>query len=191
MSTAPPPDLRDLCPRIGVDAEALEAVYRAHVRDVERFVARRVDDPFVVADLTADVFVRAIESASGYRPELAAPVAWLLGIARHVVAGHHRSAGRERDALRRVDGRALVDADAYERLQEQVDAAARARALRDALVALPESLREVVELVVVDDLPLTRVAEVLGITPGAARVRLHRARLRLRLAVPATVGGLT
>lgn len=190
MSSPPTPDLAACCTRLGSDPDALEAVYRAHVRDVERFVARRVRDPYTVADLTADVFVRAIESAAGYRRDVASPVAWLLGIARHVLAGHHRTLGRERDLLRRVDGRALVDADAYERLQEQIDAAARARALHDGLAELPESLRAVVELVVVDDLPLTQVAAVLGITPVAARVRLHRARLRLRQGALAPVGGL-
>lgn len=191
MSTSSVPDLPGLCARIGHDPDALEAVYRAHVRDVERFVSRRVRDPFVVADLTADVFVCAIESADKYRPEIARPVAWLLGIAKHVVAAHHRSVGREQEAMRRVDARALVDADAYERLQEQIDAAARARALHEGLVALPQALRDVVELVVVDDLPLKQVAEVLGITPVAARVRLHRARARLRQGVLVPFGGLT
>lgn len=191
MSPAPVPDLSGLCARIGHDADALEAVYRAHVRDVERFVMRRVRDPFVVADLTADVFVRAIESAASYRPEAGRPVAWLFGIARHVVATHHRSVGREQATMRRIDARALVDADAYERLQEQIDAAARARAMHDALMALPDGLRDVIELVVVDELPLTQVAEVLSITPVAARVRLHRARARLRQGAVAPAGGLT
>ncbi|RYV49317.1 RNA polymerase sigma factor [Pengzhenrongella frigida] len=190
MSIESVPDLSSLCAEIGHDPGAFEAVYRAHVREVERFISRRVRDPFVVADLTADVFVHAIESAATYRPERGRPVAWLFGIARHVVAAHHRAVGRELVAVRRVDARALVDADAYERLQEQIDAAARARALHDGLVALPLALREVVELVVVDELPLTQVAEVLGITPGAARVRLHRARVRLRRATIADDGGL-
>ncbi|ADG76489.1 RNA polymerase, sigma-24 subunit, ECF subfamily [Cellulomonas flavigena DSM 20109] len=191
MSTTSPRDLSDACARIGHDSDALEVIYRAHVRDVERFVARRTRDPFVVADLTADVFVRAIESAATYRPDAGRPVAWLLGIARHVVAAHHRAVGQEGEAVRRIEGRALVDADAYERLQEQIDAAARARALHDGLAALPDALRDVVELVVVDDLPLTQVAEVLGITSVAARVRLHRARVRLRQSTPASPGGLT
>lgn len=187
MSPPPPAasaDLPALCVRIGDDPDALEALYRACVRDVERFVARRVRDPYDVADLTADVFVRAIGAAGGYDGGRASPVAWLLGIARHVVASHHRSTARELEAVRRVDARALVDEDAYERLAEQVDAAARARTLRAQLVDLPPPLRDVVELVVVDDLPVTQVAEVLGISSGAARVRLHRARLRLRRAAP-------
>lgn len=42
VSTSPTTDLPGLCARIGHDPDALEAVYREHVRDVERFVSRRV-----------------------------------------------------------------------------------------------------------------------------------------------------
>ena len=41
---------------IGTDPDALESFYREHVWAVQRFVARRVSDPHVAADLTADVF---------------------------------------------------------------------------------------------------------------------------------------
>lgn len=40
----------------------------------------------LAADLTADVFLRAIESAESYDPRLGPPAAWLTGVARNVVA---------------------------------------------------------------------------------------------------------
>jgi DNA-directed RNA polymerase specialized sigma24 family protein len=49
---------------IASDPDAFERFYREHVDAVQRFVARRVDDPYAAADLTADVFVAAIESAA-------------------------------------------------------------------------------------------------------------------------------
>ena len=45
------------------DPDAFESFYRQHVEAVQRFVARRVADPYLVADLTAGVFVAVIESA--------------------------------------------------------------------------------------------------------------------------------
>jgi len=51
---------------IAVDPDALDRFYREHVDAVERFVARRVGDPYAVADLTADVFLAAIEAAGSY-----------------------------------------------------------------------------------------------------------------------------
>jgi DNA-directed RNA polymerase specialized sigma24 family protein len=51
--------------RISTDPAALEAFYRAHVDAVERFVVRRVSEPHRAADLTAEVFLAAIEAADG------------------------------------------------------------------------------------------------------------------------------
>jgi DNA-directed RNA polymerase specialized sigma24 family protein len=57
------------------DPDAFERFYRQHVEAVQRFVARRVDDPYLPADLTADVFVAVIDSAGSYRPSRGEPVA--------------------------------------------------------------------------------------------------------------------
>ena len=51
--------------RIAREPDALEAFYRDHVDAVQRFVARRVSDPHLAADLTADVFLAAVDSAAG------------------------------------------------------------------------------------------------------------------------------
>ncbi len=101
----------DELPRIAHDPEALESFYREHVEAVGRFVARRVDDPHTAADLTAEVFLAAIASAPGYRPDRGAPVAWLFGVARNVVSAEHRRASRERAANARIQGRRLLDDD--------------------------------------------------------------------------------
>jgi RNA polymerase sigma-70 factor (ECF subfamily) len=79
---------------LGRDPDAFEAFYREHLGAVRRFVARRVGDVEQAADLTADVFVQAIESADRYDPALGPPGAWLTGIARNVVAAHLRDAAR-------------------------------------------------------------------------------------------------
>ena len=169
----------DELPRIAHDPQAFEAFYRAHVEGVQRFVARRVDDPYLAADLTAEVFLAGIEAAAGYRRELGNPTAWLFGVARIVVASEHRRAARERRANARVEGRRLLDDD-VERMQARIDAAVHSRALFAAVAQLPEGERAVLELVALDDLSVTEAAAVLGVRPVTARVRLHRARGALR-----------
>ena len=52
---------------IGTDPVAFTEFYRAHVDEVTRFVARRVADPQLVADLTAEVSLAVIEAAARYR----------------------------------------------------------------------------------------------------------------------------
>ena len=174
--------------RIARDVHAFESFYRDHVEAIERFVARRVRDPQLVADLTADVFLAAIESAHGYRARRGAPIAWLYGIARNVVAAELRRSAREQRAERRVPaGRTLADADDLARLDEQIDAEAERRRLCAAMELLPDGERAVLELVALDGLAVAEAARALGLRPVAARVRLHRARRTMRAQLdPAT-----
>lgn len=176
----------DEIPRIAHDPAAFEAYYRAHVEAVQRFVTRRVDDPHLAADLTAEVFLAAIDAAATYRSDRGTPEAWTYGIARNVVASERRRSAREHQAHARFQGRRLLEEDDIMRMQERIDAAAQARELHAALDGLSEGDRVVVELVAVDGLSCADAARVLGLRPVTARVRLHRARgvLRQQLAGP-------
>lgn len=169
---------------IGCNPDAFEAFYRAHLDPVQRFIARRVTSPHDAADLTADVFLEAIRSCHRFRADLGNPSAWLFGIARNVVAGHHRSAGRSARAHSRLDARSWLDDDSIERLAARIDAESGGRALLASMADLPERQRSVVELVAVDGLALTEAAIALGISATNARVRYHRARQRLTQSIP-------
>lgn len=169
---------------IGRDPDAFEAFYREHLPWVRRFVARRVDDPHTAADLTADVFLAVVDGADSYRPAAGTPVAWLSGVARNVVADHVRRRLREARATARFRGRALLDDASLERIAERIDSERTARELYRSLASLPDSQRAVVELVAVDGLSLVEAAQALGISPGSARVRYHRARNRLQDLIP-------
>ena len=167
------------------DPEAFEAFYRAHVGEVQRFIARRVDDPQVAADLTADVFVAVIERASTYRQERGSTLAWVFGIARNVVSERGRTRARQLKLASRIRGRALLDEDALLRIEERLDAESDARRVFAAMTDIPDADRELLELVALDGLEPDDVAAHLNIEPGTARVRLHRARRRLTAAMAA------
>lgn len=162
------------------DPAAFEAFYRRHVAMVSRFLARRVTDPHLVADLTAEVFHEVIRSAHTYRRGGGSELAWLYGIARHVLAHDRRRELLRLRAERGAAGRRLLDDDDIARLEERIDAESDARRLRQALSRLPENERAVVELVAVDGLSVKDAAAALGIRPGAARVRMYRARRAAR-----------
>lgn len=140
------------------------------------YVARRVDDPCDVADVTADIFLRVIRSAASYRGQLGPPRSWLTGMARNAVAEHRRAGAQQQTAVSRAAGRRWLDEDSAERIVERVAAEAEARALLGRIAELPDPLRAVVELVAVDGLAVAEAAVVLQISSGAARVRHHRAR---------------
>jgi RNA polymerase sigma factor (sigma-70 family) len=167
---------------IGTDPDAFTQFYREHVDEVSRFVARRVSDPQLAADLTAEVFLAVIEAAARYRGSFGGPRTWLYGIARNVIATEFRRSARDRHAESQVAGRRLLDADDVGRLAEKIDALRQVRELHAELQALPEGERAVLELVSVDGLTVAEAAAALNIRQVTARVRLHRARQVLRSA---------
>ncbi|GAB2946696.1 RNA polymerase sigma factor [Nonomuraea fastidiosa] len=174
--------------RLNEDPGAFEGFYRRHVDAVQRFVVRRVSDPHMAADLTADVFLAVLDSADTYRPGRGSEVAWLFGIARNVVSAQHRKAAREARATGRIAGRRLMDDDDLARMEERIDAERQMRAALEAMADLPEGERAVLELVAIDQLTVSEAAAALGIRQVTARVRLHRARRALsNVASPSAV----
>ncbi len=165
---------------IATDPDVLEAFYRRHIEAISRFVARRTEDPHLAADLVAEVFLAAMDSAHTYRPERGTETEWLYGVARNTLLADRRRAARERRLESRIAGRRLLEPDDVSRIEERIDAERPARHVRDAMARLPESEREVLELVAIDQLSVAEAAVVLGIKQGTARVRLHRARQSLR-----------
>ncbi|WP_062211515.1 RNA polymerase sigma factor [Streptomyces sp. NBRC 109706] len=165
------------------DPELFEEFYRRHVDAVTRFVARRVEDPHTAADLTAEVFLAVIDSGHTYRPRLGDERAWLFGVARNVTSAERRRVARQHALTGRIAGRRLLEPDDITRLEERLAAERPGRRLLAAMADLPDGERAVLELVAVDQLSVPEAARALGISQVAARVRLHRARGKLRAQV--------
>lgn len=176
---------------IGTDPELFEVFYCEHVEAIQRFVSRRVGERDRVADLTAEIFLAAIESAHRYRARAGTPRAWLFGIARALVANDGRRHGREQAREARFRGSALLDEEDAARMDERLDAAARSRELYAAMDRLPEAERAVLELVAIDEMTVAEAAAAVGVRPVTARVRLHRARGKLQAELEAAEGRTT
>jgi RNA polymerase sigma-70 factor (ECF subfamily) len=182
----PPPEPRRPVPNKATGE--FERLYREQVDAVTAFFARRSADPQTVADLTADTFVQVITSFGTFDPRKGTARAWAFGIARRVYAAHCAAHSQHRDRVLRLAGRRELDADQVEELVDRIDAERAARGLLTELTALPELDRAVVELVDIAGLRAKEAAGALGMSPGAARMRLMRARARLRRATENTRG---
>jgi RNA polymerase sigma factor (sigma-70 family) len=165
--------------KTGATAE-FERIYRANVDAVAAYFARRTADAQLVADLTADTFVAVIAGFGSYDPRKGSARAWVFGIAGHVYASHCASYSQQQSRLRRLAGRRDLDHDEVEELLERIDAERGGRNLLAELAALPAADREVIELVDIAGLRPKEAAAALGIAPGTVRMRLMRARARLR-----------
>ncbi|HZN71145.1 MAG TPA: sigma-70 family RNA polymerase sigma factor [Micromonosporaceae bacterium] len=173
----------ELLVAIATGPGALPEFYRRHVAKVMGMGVRRFADPEDVADFVATVFLEVLRSAAGFDPRRGGAVSWLYGLAANVAASMYRKRALTAKAEQRLAGRSLLDADDYARVEERIDAAAQLRRVYQAMQQLGEADRRLLELVAVDGMSLTDAAHALRITPVAARVRLLRARRRLRSAL--------
>ena len=158
-------------------SERFEAVYRDLYAPVCGYTLRRVRDPEDAAEAIAETFATLwrrfdrCPHGEELRP-------WLFGVARRVIANQRRGE-RRRSAL----GERLVasfDRAAF----EAFDTPGETSPLAQAFAALNDADRELLSLVAWEGLTREEVAVALGTNRAAVRLRLHRARKRLRDALP-------
>ena len=156
------------------DPRAFEEVVRLTHRQVYTQAFRLVGDRQDAEDVAQDAYLRVFRGLAGFRGD-AQFETWLYRIVANAAMSHLRRLGRFGDVLGEEDTRA--DAPSSLRLEEQ---AMDRHALTAALGALPLSSRVVVILKDVYGLSCQDIGEEIGISEGAVKVRLHRARKRLK-----------
>ena len=162
------------------DRGAFERLYREHVTRVFSLCARMVVDRERAEELTQDVFVRAWEKLHLFRGESSFST-WLHRLTVNLVLNARKSEGRQRtrfeendeetgmDARPGVVGMPLPPGDLLD--------------LEEAIGKLPPGARRVFLLHDVEGYKHEEIADMLGVTSGATKAQLHRARLLLREAL--------
>lgn len=163
------------------DADRLQrdfgAFYDRHLGSVAAYVGRRVREPEVGFDLVAETFARALERRHQYDPARGPAVAWLIGIARNLIADSARHGQVEADSRLRLG---MAPVELYdEQLPMIADRAATD--IRDALAALAPEQREAVLRRVVLEEPYPEIAAGLRCSPQVVRKRVSRGLAALRV----------
>lgn len=151
-----------------------DAIYRDHYRAIHAYCRRRTH-PNRVDDAVADVFTIAwrrihdVPPGDGARP-------WLYGVAYRVLANQLRGERRRAIFLRRLEHHppAVLDGP-----QLQIVKKAEYELVLRAMHRLAPIEQELLRLSVWEELPQSQIARVLGLTEGAVKQRLHRARKKL------------
>lgn len=164
------------------DQRRFTLTYNQTYAQVLAYLRRRTDAD-TATDLTAEVFTRAWRSRTSLW-EADHELAWLYGIARNVLLEFYRHRDHDQEGIR-----AVHDANHGQRTggvaqteHTAPDETAYVDATLDishALSTLTRSDQELLTLHAWEGLDAPQIAEALGIAPGTARVRLHRARARL------------
>jgi RNA polymerase sigma-70 factor, ECF subfamily len=163
------------------EPRAFRELYDRYAERVYRFHVGRTRDADAAHDLTAETFAQAWLGRMRFRNEAGGSAGpWLFGIARNLLSASVRRGRLERAACARLGILERLDREpaAVEPDESWLDG------LDEALAELPENQLDALRLRFTDDLPYDELADALGTTPQAARVRVHRglSALRLRLA---------
>lgn len=165
--------------RHGALAE-FEEIYRSNVGLVTAYFARRCREPQEVADLTSETIVRAAGSFDAFDSRRGTARAWLFGIAAHVWAGYCAQVANNRDAIVRLAGYRALETGEIDELAAKIDAQQAGRELLERCSVLSANERAAIELVDLAELTPKEAAAALGVPRGVLRMRLSRARARLR-----------
>ena len=153
------------------DGEAFMGVVHRHEAAIGAYLARRAGHE-VAKDLLSEVWLAAFASRSAYDPLYPDARPWLFGVAHNTLRRHWRSLSTEGVLPNSAPGW-----DPWPAVDERIDGAA---ALRTALAGLRPLEREVLTLMVWEDLTVADAARVLNIPSGSAYRYLHQARQSLR-----------
>ena len=154
------------------DLAAVSELYNLHIDRIYQYVRYRTGDDQTAEDITAEVFLRAIESLGTYNDQGAPFIAWLYRIAHARVIDYWRSLKRHQTAPLEdpllQDGLVATD-DAIETdfLQH--------RSLWQALRQLTDDQQNVIVLKFVQGLSNAEIAQLLGKTEGAVKALQRRA----------------
>lgn len=153
--------------------EAFEKIFRDHLSQVERLIARHTRDPEERLDLTQEVFIRAYSAFSQFRGESSVST-WLHRIAINVCANAARTRSRQPEEPV-GDVQCVNYPDGLYDVVEDLAHAERQRMLKQALRLLSAEQLVVLTLRFSDQLKIHEIAEVIGAPVDTVKSRLKAA----------------
>jgi|SRR5689334_3299331 RNA polymerase sigma-70 factor (ECF subfamily) len=156
------------------DLDAMRALYDRHAGWLSVRLARRCNDPDMVADAVQDTFVAVWRKPRGFRGD-GDVAAWLWGIAIRRLLSRLRT---------RTDIVAVFETtEISPAAEDQVLLSVEYGDIGQALARLSPEMRAVIQAVVLDGLTAKEAARLLDMPVGSVKTRLHRAKAHLRAAL--------
>jgi RNA polymerase sigma-70 factor (ECF subfamily) len=157
------------------DVAKLGILFERHHRRVHAFFARLTGAPALAEDLTQEVFMRILRYRTTFRGD--APFsAWMYRLARNVASDHFA----RRRALTEPLAEAAEPVSSEPLASEALEHGERLARVRRSFRELAPEKRELLVLARFQGLPHAEIAEILGCSAGAVKVRVHRALRELR-----------
>ncbi len=152
----------------------IETIYLQYYSKVMGYIHSRIRNRADAEDICSDVFEKVQRKLPEFDPAKASVSTWIFTITRNTVIDHYRRSKPVEELDENLSDNAELDESLLnnETLSE----------LAEALRALPEELRDIIVLRYYDGKPLTEVAEIMGLSYGAVKLRHQSALVKIRKA---------
>lgn len=157
------------------DVVAFQTLVEQHSPGLYQFLRGRLDNDQLLADVMQESFLRAWRTIPSFRGESSFRT-WLYRIAYNLAITESKRTRRETPTLNEPNHADPLQSHLSERLEQE----AEQRDVQGAIASLPQEDRELVTLLYRDRLTYIEISDLLGIPVGTVKVRLHRARVRMR-----------
>ena len=153
-------------------APDLETIYTQYHGKVMGYIYARIRNHAEAEDICSDVFEKVQRKLAGFDPSRASVSTWIFTITRNTMIDHYRRSRPSEELDENLSDSTELDEGLLnsETLTE----------LANALRSLPEEMRDIVVLRYYDGKPLTEIAEMMGLSYGAVKLRHQNALMLLR-----------
>jgi RNA polymerase sigma-70 factor (ECF subfamily) len=161
------------------DQLAWEAIVRQYRRKVFNVAYKFVGRHDEAEDLTQDIFLKIFKSLNTFDSR-ANFQTWLISVSRNLCIDHYRSVRKERETINRdVDASELSPISPSQGQMAMMEQRDRVQLLKDAMSALPRTLRTAVLMRDIQELSYHEIAEQLHLPEGTVKSRINRGRNEL------------
>ena len=162
------------------DPEAFETLYRRYASAAYGVALRVLRQPVLAEDVVHDAFLAIWTGPEAFDPSRGSFRTFLLSLVHHRAVDGVRREERLRNREQRANPPPPPDEDVMETVVEEADLADRRQRVRDALGALPQEQRRLVELMYFRGWTQSRIAKEEGVPLGTVKSRVFAAMRRLR-----------
>lgn len=161
------------------DQLAWDAIVRQYWRKVFNVAYKFVGKHDEAEDLTQDIFLKIFKSLDTF-DRRANFQTWLISISRNLCIDHYRSVRKERETIDRgVDANELTPVSKEPGPVAALEQRDRVVLLRQAMSALPDTLRTAVLMRDIQEMSYQEIADALHLPEGTVKSRINRGRTEL------------
>jgi len=157
------------------DRQFFRPLYTRYHEGIFLFVFKRVADESLSADITSQVFLKALQKLNTYKFKGVPFSAWLYRIASNEVVQHYRNVKKNRVVS--------IDDEQLDHFAEELEYSDERHKLKDRMVDCLNLLKEdelaLIELRYFEQLPYKEIAAIMGLTESNAKVKTYRLTTKL------------